>query len=163
MQLLLLRHANADSPAPSDDLRPLTTKGRAQARRTALFCCAHGLLPEIFLSSPILRARQTAEEFAHTAKITQAEIASFLACGMDPETALNELRAYQSFPSVLLVGHEPDLSSLAAHLLGLPLAQNLHVRKATLLVLEVEHLRLGGASLELLIPCSFMPDTTSNE
>ncbi len=75
---------------------------------------------------------------------------------MTPATALEELKAYRSRPSVLLAGHEPDLSALIAHLMGVPSPSLLHIRKASLTGLEVEVLRAGAGRLEFSIPCKMM-------
>src|SRR3982074_3157337 len=119
MLLYLLRHADADTPAASDSARALSEKGHDQARKVARFCEAHDMQLSLVLSSPVRRAHETAQIVSATLR-AELLIAPWLACGMDPEGALEELRAYRGQNSVLLVGHEPDFSQLAAHLLGLP-------------------------------------------
>src|SRR5258708_1522744 len=113
MLLYLLRHADADTPAPSDAARALSEKGQDQARKVARFCEAHDMQLSIVLSSPVRRAHETAQIVSATLR-AELLIASWLACGMHPQEALEELRAYRSQNSVLLVGHEPDFSQLAA-------------------------------------------------
>ncbi|MEI8234702.1 MAG: phosphohistidine phosphatase SixA [Verrucomicrobiota bacterium] len=155
MQLLLLRHADAVPAASTDDARPLSGKGVQQAQRVARFCKEHGLCPGLVLSSPFLRTEQTARIVA---KALDAELVliSFLASGMLPEAAMEELRAYLRFDSLLLVGHEPDLSALAGALLGAGNSGAVRMRKATLAGLEVESLTAGGARLDFLIPAKLM-------
>jgi phosphohistidine phosphatase len=153
--LYLLRHADADTPALDDDARILSEKGQAQARKVAKFCQAHDLHFSLILTSPIRRAHETAQIVA-TALRGEMLIASWLACGMHPETALEELRAHRSQDSILLVGHEPDFSHFAAHLLGLPTNNAIHVRKASLTLLELDVFRAGAASLLFSLPCKLM-------
>ena len=150
MQLLLLRHADAETVAPSDEARPLSDKGRNQAKRLGRFCGEHDIRPEIILASPLLRTRETA-------KIVAMELGceivteSFLSSGATPPEIFDGLRGYR-FDRVMIVGHEPDFSHLAATLLGLPDSAALRIRKATLVGLEVETFRPGCARLEFFIP-----------
>jgi phosphohistidine phosphatase len=119
MDLILLRHGKAENFNPQGDgARPLVEKGREQARRAAKTLKRANLLPEIVLTSPLLRARQTAEEFCVAAGIPGAVIQSWLACGMNPEEALGELSTFHDFKRVAIVGHEPDLSGLIEWILG---------------------------------------------
>lgn len=155
MQLLLLRHADAATEARTDDLRPLSDKGRQQAKRVARFCKEHGLQPDLILSSPFLRAEQTAQIVAETLH-AELVMCAFLASGMMPFAAMEELRGYQRFETVLLVGHEPDLSSLAGALLGAGHRGAIRMRKATLAKLEVDSLSSGGAHLDFLVPAKLM-------
>src|SRR5688572_30548172 len=118
MELFLLRHADADTPASSDSARRLSEKGIEQANKVARFCEAHQLAPELILTSPVRRAHETAQIVAGHLR-TELIVAQWLACGMRPETALAELQGHDRFSSVMIVGHEPDFSGLAAHLLGI--------------------------------------------
>ncbi|MDD5349362.1 MAG: phosphohistidine phosphatase SixA [Chthoniobacteraceae bacterium] len=155
MQLWLLRHADAVSTAALDDARPLSEKGIQQARRVARFCKERGLQPSLILSSPFLRTEQTARTVAQA---LHAELIScaFLASGMLPEAAMEELRAYRRFETLLLVGHEPDLSALAGALLGTGKRGALRMRKAALAGLDIGSLTPGGARLDFLIPAKLM-------
>jgi phosphohistidine phosphatase len=155
MLLYLLRHADAETAAASDELRPLSEKGADQAKKVARFCEAHDMQVSLILSSPLLRAHETAQPVAAALR-TEMIVAPWLASGMHPQTAVEELRAYRSQNSVMLVGHEPDFSQLAAHLLGLPTNHALHVRKASLTALEFHVFRAGGATLQYSIPCKLM-------
>lgn len=156
MKLYLLRHANADTTAATDDQRPLSEKGIAQAKRAGIFCREKGILPEVILSSTLVRARQTAENFVSENPGSVLEFVSFLASGMRPEVALVELQAYAKFESVMIVGHEPDFSVLVAHLIGLPDNSNVVIRKGSLTLLEVPVLRAARAALEFSVPCRLM-------
>ena len=157
MRLLLLRHADASTVARSDAERPLSEKGVEQARRVGEFCRKNELVPDIVLCSPLVRARQTAEGFTSAAGTDPAMVCQFLACGMTPATALSELKPFQFLHTVLLIGHEPDFSTLAAHLLEPGGGVSLHIRKASLTLLDLPHLQAGSATLEFSIPCRYLP------
>ena len=64
MNLYLLRHADANTVADTDDARPLSEKGVAQVKKIGRFCQAHGIEVSLVLSSPIRRAHETAVLFA---------------------------------------------------------------------------------------------------
>jgi phosphohistidine phosphatase len=155
MLLYLLRHANADTQASSDDARPLSEKGREQAEVVAHFCKAQELQLSVVLASPLPRARQTAEIVCKTVD-AELLICPWLASGMEPETALDELRTYRQRGSVMLVGHEPDFSEFAAHLLGLPTPTAISIRKASLTLFELDLLRGGAIRLQFSMPCRLM-------
>ena len=152
MDLFFLRHANADTKAATDAERPLSEKGIAQSGQIARFCETHGITPALILTSPLVRARETA---GIVAKQLRAELKTvpWLASGMRPDTALRELRSYAELASVMIVGHEPDFSTLAAELLGG--AAQLHLRKGSLTHFYVRELRTGGGVLEFTLPPKF--------
>lgn len=155
MELYLLRHADADTIAERDEDRPLSEKGQDQARKVARFCEAHHLDRMRVLTSPVLRALQTAEIVSRHlgAKIV---VAPWLACGMRPNAALEGLREYAREDAVMIVGHEPDFSGLVAFLLGLPSGEHIEIRKASLTRLTLHALEKGGARLDFVVPCRLM-------
>jgi phosphohistidine phosphatase len=156
MNLLVLRHADADTVAAHDDDRALSEKGILQARRVGRYCRTVAIVPELILTSPLRRARETAELFAAEASAPRTEVAPFLACGMQPAKALKELAAWANVASLLLVGHEPDLGLLIAELLGISRPGRIHVRKASLALLTADKLAPGAARLEMFVPCRFV-------
>ena len=81
--------------------------------------------------------------------------ARWLACGAKPDGILAELAAVENVPAVMLVGHEPDLGNLIAHLLGAERG-SIHVRKASLTLVEVLLPRKGGGRLEFSMPVRLM-------
>jgi phosphohistidine phosphatase len=155
MLLYLLRHADADTPAPDDHSRALSDKGRDQARKVARFCEAHDMQMSLVLTSPLRRAHETAQIVSSTLR-AEMLIAPWLASGMHPQSALEELRTYRTQGSVLLVGHEPDFSLFIAHLLGMSTNNAIHVRKASLTLLDLDVFRAGGATLQFSLPCKLM-------
>lgn len=119
MELVVLRHGTAEDHHPGGDFeRALIEKGRRQARDAATLLQSSGLLPDIVLTSPLVRARQTAEEFCETAGIPAPIVQPWLAAGMSAQTALGELVGFREFERVAIVGHEPDLSELIQWTLG---------------------------------------------
>lgn len=112
MRLFLVRHAEA-APGEPDDLRPLTEAGRAAAR--ALGERLAGEDPTAVVSSPLLRARETAEQIARAAGLA-AEADDRLAPGADAD----DLRAAVAGRggAVVAVGHQPDCSAIVLELTG---------------------------------------------
>jgi phosphohistidine phosphatase len=109
MDLILIRHGKAEDTNPGGDrARELVAKGRQQAHRAAKLLKHADILPEIVLTSPLVRARQTADEFCETAGIPSPVIQNWLACGMHPESAMKELAGFLDFKRLAIVGHEPD-------------------------------------------------------
>ncbi|MEY3898620.1 MAG: phosphohistidine phosphatase SixA [Verrucomicrobiota bacterium] len=152
MNLILLRHGKAeDHHADGDFSRALVEKGRKQARRAAKLLKAAGALPDIVLTSPLVRARQTAEEFCQTSGIPGATIQGWLACGMTPQTAMSELAAFHDFKSVAIVGHEPDFSELIQWVLGAN-GGSIEVKKGALACLQVNPPAQRGTLVYLIPP-----------
>ena len=110
VRLFLVRHAHAESGDP-DSLRPLSERGRKQARKLGERLVP--LEPELVLASPLLRARETA---AAIAKVTGAElrIDERLAPGADADDVLAAIEG--AGDTVVTVGHQPDCSEIAAAL-----------------------------------------------
>ncbi len=151
MIIYFLRHADAEDLADSDFDRKLTPKGHDQAARVGKFCKKNGIKPEVFLTSPLVRARQTAEIVGKKCGLTPA-IADWLACGMTPATLIQNLEPLSTKSSALLVGHEPDLSTAVSYLLGLTEPVNFPIRKASLTAIDAPWLDQGSGALEFSIP-----------
>ncbi len=157
MLLYLLRHAEAETSAPSDRQRRLTPKGEEQAVRVGKFCRREGLAPCLILTSPATRARQTAEAVAECLPDAQLLEAPWATCGMDPVRAVEELEACVKISPVMLVGHQPDLGELAAALLGLPRPQALRWRKSLLAGIDTgPGIRAGAGELQFFVPVKLM-------
>jgi phosphohistidine phosphatase len=156
MLLCFLRHAEAEPVAGSDSQRQLTPKGVEQCEKAAKFCLRNGLLPEVILHSPIVRAQQTARNFAK--KIGTGELLEcpWLACGMVPDKAAENLRDFLRHEMVFLVGHEPDFSSTISWLLGTTGNFAVRVRKASLTAVDTSSLSPGSGRLEFSLPVRLM-------
>jgi phosphohistidine phosphatase len=150
MQLLLLRHGKAEDCSPGGDFsRELEEKGHEQARHAARILAAADLVPDLVLSSPVIRAKQTAITFTGAAGMPGPIFLDWLACGMSPETALAELGHFPEFERIMIIGHEPDFSRLISHCLG-GSAQT-EVRKGSVTCLELRP-PAPRATLRFLIP-----------
>lgn len=151
MQLILLRHGKAEDSSPGGDFpRELEEKGHEQARHAARILAAADLLPDLVLSSPVVRAKQTAETFTATAGMPGPIFLDWLSCGMSPETALAELGHFPEFECIMIVGHEPDFSRLIEACLGTT-ADCVEVRKGSLTCIELNP-PTPRATLRFLIP-----------
>ncbi|MBA3434332.1 MAG: histidine phosphatase family protein [Actinobacteria bacterium] len=114
MLLFLVRHAHSD-PGDPDDLRPLSARGREESRALAKRLAAHPTPPRLVISSPLLRARETAEAIAATAS-AELRIEERLA----PGTSADDLREVvrEADAAVAAVCHQPDCSEIALELTG---------------------------------------------
>jgi phosphohistidine phosphatase SixA len=152
IQLHLLRHAHAGDPmkwSGPDEVRPLTEKGRQQSERLGLFMARAGFAPDAILTSPKVRAVETARLFAAALGVP-VKVVDELGDPLDFETAAAILRAAGSPRRPVLVGHDPDFSMLAAELVG---AAELPIRKGTLLRIDVgTPFEPGAGILRWLIP-----------
>jgi phosphohistidine phosphatase len=157
MELILLRHGKAEnSNAQGDVARELTAKGREQARKAARSLKHSKFLPEIVLTSPLVRARQTADEFCETAGLPGPVIQGWLGCGMDPENALRELAGFREFKRIGIVGHEPDFSRFIDWVLDAA-AGSVEVKKGTIAGISINPPSRRG-TLRFLIPPKLMDD-----
>jgi phosphohistidine phosphatase len=156
MELYLIRHAEA-APAGengvSDEDRPLTSCGMAQATALANALRGHGVELRLMISSPLLRARQTAEELLREWPEPRPDFRVYqeLALGGKRRRLLRALRE-QGADKVAVVGHEPELGSLAAYLLG---SKKLHIAldKAGVAFLQCNAgLDKGDGQLNWLLP-----------
>lgn len=165
--LYILRHATAEviRPGQLDIDRCLIEKGRQQALRVANFILKQGLNPQYIFSSPYPRAMQTAAivcEQALLAPATELHWLSLETPAAEVLAGVTELMAQHIGQSVLLIGHEPDLSFMISQLLGAeqPL---LKVRKASLSCLQLsaaidEQLTQREPwVLQWSVPVKFMP------
>jgi phosphohistidine phosphatase len=158
MRLSLLRHGIAAERGSSgdehDSERPLTAKGERRMRRIAEGMQALRLSYDLMLSSPYLRAKQTAEIVTQVLNTPKGVLlAETLTPESNPRQLIDVLRTdHREEEDILLVGHEPYLSRLISTLLtggpNLPVV----MKKGGLCTLDVETLRFGRcASLVFLL------------
>jgi phosphohistidine phosphatase len=150
--LHLLRHAHAGDPTAwqgRDEDRPLSDKGERQAERLGVFLAGVRFSPDVFITSPKVRAARTAEIVAgHLG--TKVVIDERLAGAFDL-TDLERLLTDAGNPArPVIVGHDPDFSDLLAALSGAPHAP---MRKGAFALVEIDRPVAGGAgTLRWLVP-----------
>lgn len=154
-QLFLIRHGSAEDRERwdgDDGLRPLTPKGGKRVRAVARALRRQGLVFDVVISSPLLRARQTAQILADALGRERWVVdAGVLAPGLEQAalwTYLNE--HYAKASNIALIGHEPDLGRLASRLLTGGENLTLRLRKAGVCWLEFPEGQNGNGSLAQL-------------
>jgi len=149
MKLFLLRHGIAvergDLDFANDAERPLTPKGKRQLRQAAAALRALELRFDAILSSPLVRARQTAEIVAAELKSKRRPaFADELKPGGSAKKLVQKIAALESPPeNLLLVGHEPDFSEFISRLVTGKTGAGFALKKGGLAKLEIEKLRVG--------------------
>lgn len=117
MQIYLIRHGiAADRNAQTTDAeRPLTEAGRKKTKRVAQRLGDLGVRFDVLLTSPLVRAQQTAAMLEQTGLAARCEVFTPLAPGGDIHLWVNwyQLQTYQA---IALVGHQPDLGQWAGQL-----------------------------------------------
>ena len=123
MFLYLVRHGIAvdrtDPKCPPDPERPLTARGVQKTRAAALGLRELGAKPDAILTSPYVRAAQTAEIFAEALSFPPEKIrvSEFLKPGDNPAETIREIARLRA-KEVACFGHAPHLDMLIAHLSG---------------------------------------------
>ena len=149
MNLYVLRHGIAEPldgrRFRTDDERPLAPEGVEKMQRIGQTMRLLKIKPDLILTSPLLRARQTAEIVAGPLKARRkVQPSDALAPEGRPATLIKQLRALKPAPNeVVLVGHEPYLSHLISWLCtgGGDLA--IKLKKGGLCALEIDTLKAG--------------------
>jgi phosphohistidine phosphatase len=121
MDIYILRHGIAEPHGPdgSDETRALTEDGRAKVRSVLACARAAKAVPSLILTSPLVRAVQTAEIAAEVLRYKKRIVRTeALSPASSPEAVWREIRNYDKETAVLLAGHEPLLSAAASFLLG---------------------------------------------
>jgi phosphohistidine phosphatase len=121
-ELYLIRHgiaAERGDAWPDDNKRPLTDEGVRRLRKMAAGLVVMGVGFDVMLTSPLIRAKQTAELIAAELK-PQPTIAvtDALSPGASYSSVLDELGKHARRRRIALVGHEPGMGALAARLMG---------------------------------------------
>ena len=158
MKLYLFRHgiaADRETFAGKDAERPLTEDGTRKTRLAAQGLRRVAPAFDLILSSPLLRARQTAE-LVVTAYEGRPPLrfSDWLAEDAAHEEVIREIRALRPAPgALLLVGHEPNLSELASLLLTGRPTMGMRFKKAGACRLTWDRIDLGpGAVLDWFLP-----------
>src|SRR5439155_8241815 len=133
MMLYVLRHGVAEEVGPegTDGSRRLTPGGRRKLRAAAAGMRAFGVTFDAILTSPLVRAAETAAIVAEAqgSQAAPREL-SALEPGVPPPETVRALRAFARYEHVVIVGHEPGLSGVVAFLLtGSPDGLRLALKK----------------------------------
>jgi phosphohistidine phosphatase len=152
MRLLVVRHGIAEDrdawaqTGVSDALRPLTPRGRRRMRR-----CARGLARlvgklDALATSPLVRARQTAEVVADAFGGLEIDEVPALAPGETPEAVAAWVRRAGREHTIAVIGHEPELGILVSWCLA-GRGAFVPLRKGGACLLELSSTEPGGATL----------------
>ena len=150
MNLYFLRHADAQAQEPgmADADRELTLKGHEQAQRAAEWLRKRKVRVALVLSSPLLRAVQTAEPVAVALGAESEEDPRLSGGKLTPRSLRALLADYHDPESVLLVGHEPDFSTLITELTVEPV----EMRKAALALVQGPEIAEDEMELIWVVP-----------
>lgn len=162
MQLMFVRHGIAVERAAGlpDFDRPLTPKGQERTKQIAEWLQARGVCWDVVLSSPLVRAKQTAEILWQTGLAPVVDTFEALAPGGD----FNELAIWwrsqkQGINAIAVVGHQPDLGAWVELAVWGQASGCIQMKKAGVAIVEFPagRLRLGAGLLqELLTPKSMV-------
>lgn len=157
MKILLLRHGIAEEVAPdgTDFGRRLTETGIAEMRREARGMLKLGINPGVILTSPLVRAMQTAQIVGEVLGIPDA-VRQEVRLG--PGFSLQHLRtlalANDDQRTIMLVGHEPAMSMVAGQLIG---GGAVRMKKGGLAIISADEIAEGSGCLQaLLTPAALM-------
>jgi phosphohistidine phosphatase len=157
-QLYLLRHGDAGDPAAwqgDDGERPLSAKGKRQAKRLGSLLADIGWKPDVILTSPKLRAAQTAVIVGRALNV-KATDDDRLGSPLELADIGRILAGHPAAQRVVLVGHDPDFSSLASTLVGAAV----ELRKGAIARIDLQDASpvAGQGMLRWLIPPGVVPD-----
>lgn len=151
MHLYLVRHGRAEDrerwdPA-NDHLRPLTLDGKNRLRKSTRTMKALDVLPARILTSPLTRARQTADILAEGLGCPVEETEALVYFGVGTLTDI--LADCTDDASLMLVGHEPDFSTVVEMVTG---GGRVVVKKGSLIRLDLHSCRPPRGTLIWSIP-----------
>ena len=144
MEIYILRHGAAEEATQGmrDADRALTPDGAAKLQSVLRRARGAGAEPSIILTSPLRRARETAEIAAKSLRGESTLVESrALAPESSPPEVWEEIRTHKTEAQLMIVGHEPLFSAVYAYLLGAPAVQ-IDVKKGSLGRIDVD--RLAG-------------------
>jgi phosphohistidine phosphatase len=152
MRLIIIRHATAVDRSPDipDDARPLTQEGKRRFREAARGLARLFPQPDLLLTSPLLRALQTARIAAKAWHVPVTEEAALGGGSVaELESALRRLPAQAT---VALVGHEPQVSEFLAHVVGSGQPDRLTFKKGGVAVVDLPAGPAGVGTLVAVLP-----------
>jgi len=141
MRIYFMRHgiATKNGPAMPDIKRPLASEGREKTKKAAYGLKALKVRPKLILTSPLLRAEQTAEIVSLILGVRGGlKACDALRPGGNPENIFVEIKDCGKSEECVLIGHEPDLSSLISRLISGNGSLNIHLKKSGVCCVDVE-------------------------
>ena len=157
MEIYVVRHGIAidreDPKCPPDPERYLTEEGIEKTKRVAAAVAALGASPDLLLSSPYVRAMQTAEIFAAALEYSKQKIrrTDLLLPGAEPSLFFRELAKDKQTSTLFVFGHAPQLDDIIAAALG----SKHHVtslKKAGVALIELKRVSPPNGQLVWLAP-----------
>jgi phosphohistidine phosphatase len=163
MNLYIIRHADAGDSANwsgDDSLRPLTERGRHQARALGIAFHKQGVALDAVVSSPYVRARETAELLLEGLGATlTVQHSEWLAAGALKRNQLAQELAAKNASSLAITGHDPDLPEFLGWLLDVS-PKHLFLKKGGAAFVQCRTPAKGEAVLGWLIgPAWYMSGT----
>jgi phosphohistidine phosphatase len=159
MKVYIFRHGEAlskgDRAVSSDADRPLVEEGIRRSRQAVEGFSKLGITIEAIFTSPWLRAKQTAAIAADVLGLTDHLFEmEELAGDHSIEDVMNALTKHSSSKDIMLVGHNPQLSDLAAYLLSLSTGMQIDLKKSGMCAVEVERIppKKPGTLLWMMSP-----------
>jgi phosphohistidine phosphatase len=159
MEVYFLRHGEAGKGSGGhggDAARQLTEEGIARMEREAVFISALRLRLDAILTSPLVRAQQTAEIVARELRLLDAlAVEDHLSPGFGPEELRRILQEHRAAGALMLVGHEPDFSSTIAACID---GGRVEIKKGALARVDIDNPdSLSGILVWLLPPRVLAP------
>ena len=162
MNLYILRHADADKPDeekyPDDNLRKLLKKGKNKTEKIAKFLKKRKVKVSFILTSPALRSLEAAKLIRKELKLPKEQLVALecLLPGGSNAALIAEIKEKYVVDSLLVVGHDPNLSLLISQLVTGTPDLPIDLKKGGLCKLAVDELTDGKcATLELLMTSNF--------
>ncbi len=123
MELYFLRHGEAGNRQKlivADTKRTLTASGRGEIEEVAKSLSRLKVKPDLIMTSPLARARETAEIIANAQKLRNLEQWEELKPEGNIQQFYDRLSKFKSDASLLVVGHEPNLTAMISEIIGAP-------------------------------------------
>jgi len=155
--LFFLRHGEAGINSHSDFERELTDKGVSASKSVGEFCKKSEISFTHIITSPLVRAKQTAQEVVKFFPNTPIEKSEFLTPDSDPKNLFHFLRSFTSGSRILLVTHEPFASICISTLISGTETANVVMKTTSLACIETHGTPVrGNGNLLWIIPSDFI-------
>ncbi|MCU1259106.1 MAG: putative phosphohistidine phosphatase, SixA [Bryobacterales bacterium] len=143
MQVYILRHGIAEGHTARrrDSDRALTNEGTKKLASVLKVAGKAGVAPSLILTSPYVRARQTAEMAAEALNCPKPPLdIDSLVPHSSPQAVWNDVRDHRTEEALLLAGHEPLLSQVVGYFLAVPALQ-FDFKKGALVAMTIDNFR----------------------